>query len=329
MNVSVRSAIDEYCRHIHSSRSEQLAQAYCQALSAFQLVLGKESKQDLLTKDIRILNDQALQLVSFFLEYLQENRAIETEHLYTRALLDFLTYTKQQTWIDIDLPAIHNYLSANRRAKSHEVTMPPVELIQQVIDHVRLSPPTITPESKERDIMRSYRDRAFLLTLAETGMRVTEICNLRKYQANLDQRVLILSPELSFPLSASTTEAIRTYLKSRRKLDDNQSLLSPEHLPLFARHDKRAGKKVLAISRWTGNNIIDFWVKQALPSDVLNQLEKDNTSISPQSFRHYFVIHTLQSTDDLDKTQQLARHTDPMTTRRYRALLEQEPGDQD
>jgi len=107
------------------------------------------------------------------------------------------------------------------------------------------------------------------------------------------------------------------YLSARHKMDSNQRLLPSEHLPLYARHDKRAGKHVLPISRWTGANIIDYWVSQTLPPDKQVELTKPEQTITPHTFRHYFVLMTLTETGDITTTRSLARHKDPATTRRY------------
>jgi integrase len=115
----------------------------------------------------------------------------------------------------------------------------------------------------------------------------------------------------------TVTRAIQHYLTARTPLDDNQPLLTNQHLPLFARHDKKASKRILSISRWTAANIITYWVHQALPPDIRTKLHQQQVTISPQTFRHYFVITTLQRTGNLNEAQLLARHTDTATTRRY------------
>ena len=175
----------------------------------------------------------------------------------------------------------------------------------------------------ERDQLRILRDKAFILTLADTGLKVSEICDLRRKHVNLAQQLLHFD---SIPLSISprTAQAIQSYLAARQKLDAQQRL-QPDHgeLALFARHDKRASSKILPISRWTASNIVDEWVRLALPEQMRAELEERGQVISPQTFRHYFVVTMLEQTGDLSTTQTLARHSDPSTTRRYMQYLEE------
>jgi integrase len=96
-----------------------------------------------------------------------------------------------------------------------------------------------------------------------------------------------------------------------------QRLLAPSQLALFARHDKKAGNNILPISRWTAANIIHQWTMSSLPPDIRADLTAQGITISPQTFRHYFVITVLQRTGDIAETQYLARHADTATTRRY------------
>jgi integrase len=110
------------------------------------------------------------------------------------------------------------------------------------------------------------------------------------------------------------TTAISTYLSRRSNLDQQ----NPTDTPLFARHDKRASKRVLPISRWTGANIVENWVNYALDASIRAQLDSEKITITPHSFRHYFILDALAQTDhDIAATQTLARHGDRSTTRRY------------
>jgi integrase len=159
------------------------------------------------------------------------------------------------------------------------------------------------------------RDKAFLLTLADAGLRISEICDLRLEQLSEDRRQLWLKTPV--PLSTRAGRALDAYLAERHILDKAQTHLPRASLPIFARHDKRAGKRILPVSRWTGNNIVNSWVKLALPEATLSEFRQQGQQITPQTFRHYFVVTTLMATGNPETTQQLARHAHPSTTRRY------------
>ncbi len=88
-------------------------------------------------------------------------------------------------------------------------------------------------------------------------------------------------------------------------------------LPLFARHDKGAGKKVKPITPTTGRNIVTQRVAEALGEDAVG-------TITPHSFRHYFVTRVLLSTGNLKLAQSLARHQNIAVTQRYAHLADDE-----
>jgi integrase len=88
-------------------------------------------------------------------------------------------------------------------------------------------------------------------------------------------------------------------------------------LPLFARHDKGAGKKVKPITTATGRNIVTETVRLALGEEAVG-------TITPHSFRHYFVTTVLRASGNLKLAQELARHSNIQVTQRYAHLSDDE-----
>ena len=88
-------------------------------------------------------------------------------------------------------------------------------------------------------------------------------------------------------------------------------------LPLFARHDKGAGKKIKPITTTTGRNIVTERVKQILGESATGK-------ITPHSFRHYFVTTVLRGSGNLKLAQELARHANIQVTQRYAHLSDDE-----
>jgi integrase len=89
-------------------------------------------------------------------------------------------------------------------------------------------------------------------------------------------------------------------------------------LPIFARHDKGAGKKVKPITTTTGRNIVAKLVRECLGEGAVG-------SITPHSFRHYFVTTILRgSGGNLKLAQELARHKNIAVTTRYAHLADDE-----
>ena len=110
--------------------------------------------------------------------------------------------------------------------------------------------------------------------------------------------------------------ALNEYLALRSTLDGGSGKQLAA-LPLFARHDKGAGKKVKPITTATGRNIVNERVKQALGDEATGR-------ITPHSFRHYFVTTVLRGSGNLKLAQELARHANIQVTQRYAHLSDDE-----
>jgi integrase len=110
--------------------------------------------------------------------------------------------------------------------------------------------------------------------------------------------------------------AIKDYLALRSSLDGSfgRALGS---LPLFARHDRGTGKKVKPITTTTGRNIVTQRVREALGNEAVG-------TITPHSFRHYFVTVVLRASGNLKLAQELARHKNIAVTQRYAHLSDDE-----
>jgi site-specific recombinase XerD len=165
------------------------------------------------------------------------------------------------------------------------------------------------------------RDRALLFTLADTGLRVHEACNLRRGDLDWNEGRAVLigkgDRQAVVRFSERSLRCLRQYLAARAQLDGATSRpLSA--LPLFARHDRAAGARVLPISTTTARAIVRQRVGQALG-------ETHRGSITPHSFRHYFVTTVLRgSGGNLKLAQELARHRSIAVTQRYAHLSDDE-----
>jgi integrase len=158
------------------------------------------------------------------------------------------------------------------------------------------------------------------LTLADTGLRVHEACKLRRGDLDWNEgRANIIGKgdrEAIVRFSQRSLSSLRDYLATRQKLDGASGRAIPS-LPLFARHDKGAGKKVKPITTATGRNIVSQRVREALGAEAVG-------TITPHSFRHYFVTTVLRASGNLKLAQELARHKAISVTQRYAHLSDDE-----
>jgi integrase len=103
--------------------------------------------------------------------------------------------------------------------------------------------------------------------------------------------------------------ALKNYLQARSNLDGSSGRPLGS-LPLFARHDKGAGKKVKPITPTGGRNLVNERVREILGEEAVGR-------ITPHSFRHYFVTTVLRGSGNLKLAQELARHSNIQVTQRY------------
>lgn len=145
------------------------------------------------------------------------------------------------------------------------------------------------------------RDRAILEVMYATGMRASEVVNLRLEDINLEVGYLRClgkgRKERIVPLGRKAKEALVRYLdRVRPKLLKGKTIFE-----IFL---SRLGKK---ISRQTLWNIIKKYAKGAKIKKV----------IKPHTLRHSFATHLLEGGADLRSVQEMLGHTDISTTQIY------------
>ena len=175
---------------------------------------------------------------------------------------------------------------------------------------------------KLRDSLLALRDRAFVLTLVDTGLRISEACSLKRGDIDWrEQRAVIVGKgdkQAVVRFSNRAIAALKEYLQARASIDTNsRSPLASQ--PVFARHDKSASKKI--------KRVVPSGMRKAIKGDpargVVGRIAEagvDRNSIRIHDFRHYFVTVTYLASGDLKISQELARHKSIQTTNRYAHL---------
>ena len=314
---TIANAISDFLFSVKTKASYNIYSAYNQAIDQFLIHLKANFNLSPQSDPITTLR---VGWSNSYLEELQAQYSIETEHLYIRAILEFYSFCANQNWITPELSnKLQQIISSKRRPKTHDIPTPPISSIDKILSYASIAPQPPDASDNFRAKLRFLRNKAFILLLANTGLKVSEICSLRRNNLNFDNQSLKFESHI-FHIPTSSFHAIKQYLSARSKLD-SQFSSQPDTLPLFSRHDKRASSKILSISRWTAGNIISYWVERVLTTEERANLEISNQTITPQMLRHYFVIKTLNKTNSLDETRNLARHSDLTTTKRYLNLL--------
>jgi integrase/recombinase XerC len=242
-----------------------------------------------------------------------------TEQLYLTAAAGFYEYLAAERLSAPNLPRLRLLIHQRARKPGQRLPQFPREKIELIINYaINLAS---LPAESDNERLRNLRDRAFLLTLADTGLRVHEAVGMRRGDLDWNERRAIVigkgDRQAVVRFSQRSIHALRDYLSARGALDGltRRPLTA---LPLFARHDKGAGKKIKPITTATGRNIVAQRVKEAAGPQAVGE-------ITPHSFRHYFVTAVLRGTGgNLKMAQELARHRNISVTQRYAHLSDDE-----
>ena len=145
------------------------------------------------------------------------------------------------------------------------------------------------------------RDKAILELFYATGMRVSELLNLKLENINLELGYVRCmgkgDKERIIPVGKRACESVKKYCETVRKKfvkDDKQ-------LFLFL---SRLGKKISRQSIW---KIIKIYARKA-------NIKKE---IKPHTLRHSFATHLLEGGADLRSVQAMLGHSDISTTQIY------------
>jgi len=318
-SLMISDVMAKYIDIVKLSRSEHTARAYKNALQIFRDVL-KENWLEPSSTPIEKLTENLISPLAGYLNVF----APATEQLYLQAVKGFYEYVDSERLADINQSRVH-VLMRQRSRRRPGIRFPqfPMDDIQSLLEKVEnvenLTIP-IDDEELASVKLRAYRDRAFLLMLADTGLRVHEACKLRRGDIDWNEgRAVVIGKgdkQAVVRFTSRALQSIKDYLSQRATLDGNSGK-QLSSLPLFARHDKGAGKKVKSMTPTTGRNIVNERVEQFLGKEMVGK-------ITPHSFRHYFVTSVLRGTGNLRYAQELARHTNIQVTQRYTHLSNDE-----
>ena len=310
---TIKEAAEAYLESVKLSRSINTALTYRHAINFYIRVLEVHNI-DIQVTPVTKLNEDTLIWFANDLKVF----STATERLYLTAISGFFEFISAENLAEINLPRVHILIRQRARRPGQRLPQFPEQSIDIIINAmINLS---INPSQDEPNRMIDFRDRAFLVTLADTGLRVHEACNLHRGDIDWNEgHALIIGKgnrQDVVRFSQRSMKTLRDYLTSRSSLDGVSNRPLPS-LPLFARHDKGAGSKVKPITTTTGRNIVTARVEEILGKEAVG-------TITPHSFRHYFVTRVLKSSGNLKLAQELARHKNIAVTQRYAHLSDDE-----
>ena len=310
---SIQEVVLSYLNTISLARSANTARTYSNALNVFQAVLNDHEVKPGETPVHELGEESVAWMINSLKDY-----SATTERLYLTAVASFFEYVSAESLSQVNLPRIRMLIHQRARRPGQRLPQFPKDNIELVLEYAETlaSIPVENPEVR----LRNLRDRAFLIILADTGLRVHEACSMRRGDLEWNEgRAIIIGKgnrQAVVRFSRRAQTALRDYFSARAPID-GASGKPLSSLPLFARHDRGAGKKIKPITTATGRNIVHERTVEALGPSAEGH-------ITPHSFRHYFVTRVLQSSGNLKLAQELARHKNIAVTQRYAHLSDNE-----
>jgi integrase/recombinase XerD len=204
------------------------------------------------------------------------------------------------------IKAFYKYLLKNKLVESNiadNVVSPKVEKKELAI----LSPSEVEKllgQPRTTDL-KGQRDKAMLETLYATGIRVTELVNIKVSDVNLNTgyiKVRKKSKERAIPIGNIAMKCLKEYINNARPL----LIKTEEEETLFINTN---GQKMTRQGFW---KILKHYKEEA-------NIEKE---LTPHTIRHSFAVHLLQNGADIKTVQEILGHTDVASTIMYTQMAD-------
>ena len=268
---------------IEKGLSKNTVKAYETDIKGFIKWINKNNKQSLLNIKESSVNRYISYLFSLKLKSSSVNRKISSWKSFYLFLLK-KRLIKYSPFSEVISPKQEKYL--------------PASMSENEVEKLLNSP------DASKDI--EQRDKAMIEMLYATGMRISELVNLKITDIDMNRSVIKVmgkgSKERLIPFGESASEALFNYLKTRKDSSSKEVFIS------------NRGRKITRVAFW-----------QRIKVYLLRENLK--ISISPHTLRHAFATHLLNRGADLRSVQLLLGHSDLSTTQIYTHIAKQRLGD--
>ena len=268
---------------IEKGLSKNTVKAYETDIKGFIKWINKNNKQSLLNIKESSVNQYISYLFSLKLKSSSVNRKISSLKSFYLFLLK-KRLIRYSPFSEVISPKQEKYL--------------PASMSESEVEKLLNSPDT------SKDI--EQRDKAMIEMLYATGMRISELVNLKITDIDMNRSVIKVmgkgSKERLIPFGESASEVLFNYLKIRKDSSSKEVFIS------------NRGRKITRVAFW-----------QRIKVYLLRENLK--ISISPHTLRHAFATHLLNRGADLRSVQLLLGHSDLSTTQIYTHIAKQRLGD--
>ena len=161
-------------------------------------------------------------------------------------------------------------------------------------------------DAPKADSLIGLRDRAMLELLYASGVRISELVNIKFSDLDLERNIIKVfgkgSKERLVPFGEDAAQSISAYIDERKK---NKDIASIKYIFLNNR-----GSKISRHAFW--HRLKEYCFEIGLKHDI-----------SPHTLRHAFATHLLNRGADLRSVQVLLGHSDLSTTQIYTHIAKQ------
>ena len=262
--------------------SNNTAKAYEADISSFFQWLDNE---DLKYKNLQ--EDHINQYISFLFQRKMRSSSVNRKISSIKSFYIFLVkrnFLKNSPLNDLVTPKQEKYL--------------PESMSEAEVDKL-LNSPDVSNKIENRD-------KAMIEMLYATGMRISELVNLKITDVDMKRCVVKVfgkgSKERLVPFGETALDSLRSYLNEREQSSSKEIFLS------------NRGKKMTRVAFWQRVKI--YLIRENLKN-----------SISPHTLRHAFATHLLNRGADLRSVQLLLGHSDLSTTQIYTHIAKQRLSD--
>jgi integrase/recombinase XerD len=238
-------------------------------------------------KKILDLNEVThLTVTSFFEVQRKNNYSSATTARYMTTLKKFFQYVEDGNFIQ----------------KNPTSTLGKVRIARKLPIVLTIGEVEMILNSPKPDTKNGLRDKAILETFYSSGLRVSELINLKLNDLFFEDEIIRVmgkgSKERIVPIGSSAIHWLKEYLFHSRPFLENK-MKSHNHVFLNNR-----GTKLSRMWIW---KIVDHYSKEA----------GINKEVHPHIFRHSFATHLLEGGADLRAVQEMLGHADISTTQIY------------
>lgn len=282
MAMDISDAIDLYFQHlvVEKGVEKSTVSNYAEDLKMFFAALPeKHTTEDLKAYDITdymVIEDEQGLATSTILRRLSSTKG-------------FYQFLADEGLIEDDIPNFEGPKMPKR--------LPSVISIEDV--DALLDMPDVKKDS-------GLRDKAMLEIMYASGLRVSELCNLKMTEVNFQNKIITIigkgNKQRSVPVSDFALDYLSRYVTTSRKRNKGVSSKF-----IFLNRD---GKPISRV----------YFFKQVKKYAVEAGIEQE---ISPHTLRHCFATHLLENGAELRSVQEMLGHTNIATTQIYTQVSSQ------